>query len=461
MKNILKYFSLTILTGLVLAGCQKVEDLPFYNSGTASQLTASTSTVNVTADNVTQNLVTLSWTNPQFATDTSNYKYVVEIAPKGTNFADPVKYTVMTAKYIDITGIDINNMLVKWGANYGVPTDLEVRVLSSYANNNDLKTSNVVDIKASAYAVPFTLSSSATGPFTPTPQTKDDILTTLNWTVPDYGTSTVTYSLQYAKSGTNFASVTTINIDTDSLQKSLTAMQLYQMANNTGITLNTTGSIDVRIAATVKGSGQMSYSNTIVLQVKPIEMILYWYVPGGYQGWDPTTAPAIGSDDGSAYEGYIYAPEQNYGFHFTTDRSWAHEYGDDGTASGKLAAGSKNIMWPANPGYYLVKVNTTEMTYSLTQITTWGVIGDATPGGWDTSTPLTYDATNKVWKATVTFSGTGGWKFRANNGWDINLGASGTTYLKYGGDNVASPSAGVHTVTLDLNNPLRYTYTVQ
>ncbi len=486
MKNFLSYIFIGSVFVMGLMACHKAEDLPYYETGNASQLSASTATINVTEANALQDLVTFNWTDPGFATDTSNYKYVVEIAPKGTNFANPVSYTVNTAKSLSVTGTDINNMLIKWGANYGAATDLEVRVKSSYANNNDMKISEVINIKASAYAVPFTLSATATGPFAPTPQTKDDILTTLSWTAPDYGSSTITYSLEYVKTGTGFASPNVITLQVpDSLQKSLTAMELYQMANTAAIALNTTGSVDVRVKATVNGTGQVSYSNPETLMISPVEMTLYLYVAGGFQsaepykkhlpadnnwGWDPATAPKLASTDGVNYEGYIWVPaDVDRGFKFVKGPDWS--YGDNGGSSGQTITvdgknytggylnSGDNLMWPSTGKYYLVKVNMNDKSWYVFE-TTWGLIGAATPGGWDNSSPMTYDITLGQfgkWKAATTFT-SGEFKFRANNGWDINLG--GSTNLTYGGSNITI-SAGTKTVLLDLSDPLKYTYTIQ
>ncbi|MFV0606194.1 MAG: SusE domain-containing protein, partial [Niabella sp.] len=310
MKNIYKYFSLAFLGMLVLASCQKAENLPYYESGTGTDVTLSTSSVTISAANLASNIVTFSWANPGFATDTANYKYVVEIAPSGTNFANPYRITKKGggAGSSVITGAELNNALVAWGKAFGAATPLEVRLKSSYANNNDMKVSPVVTLTATAYAIPITLAATSTGTFAPTVTTKDNIFTKLSWNAPDYGTATIGYTLEYALAGNNFATVKTITIATDSLQKSLTGMELYQMANNVGIALGTTGSVDVRVKAMVSGTGQVSYSTTQTLKISPVEMIVYWYVPGGYQGWDPTTAPAIASADGSSFEGYIYAP---------------------------------------------------------------------------------------------------------------------------------------------------------
>ena len=114
-------------------------------------------------------------------------------------------------------------------------------------------------------------------------------------------------------------------------------------------------------------------------------------------------------------------------------------------------------------GYYLIKADTETLTYTTTAISTWGIIGDATPGSWDSSTAMTYDKTTKLWSVTVDLTAKN-FKFRANNGWDINLGdikptADGQS-LEYGGADIPVASAGNYTITLDLSSPRDYKYTI-
>lgn len=475
MQNFLKYFSSALIAVLAFASCQKADSLPFYESGKGSDLSLSTNTVTLSAANAAQNVVTFSWTDPGFATDTSNYKYVVEIAPKGTNFAKAGALTQIGGSSLSISGTQLNNMLVAWGIPFSTPTDFDVRLKASYANNNDMKTTPVTGLKVSSYPVAFTLSATATGPFSPTPLNKDNLFTKLSWSVPNYGSSTVSFAIEYAKAGTNFANPTIITLAKDSVTKSLTGMDLFQMANTAGIPLNTTGSVEARVKATVNGTNQVSYSNIQSLSISPVEMTLYMYLPGDYQsqspykeklpagntwGWDPATAPRIASSDGVNYEGYIWVPAGGSGeFKMNIAPDWDHtNYGGTSTSTGGvLDASGGNLKWPATGAYYLVKVNMTTKAWTATK-TDWGIIGAATPGGWGGSTPMTYDPAAAKWKITTTLTD-GEFKFRANDGWDINLGGSPSN-LTYGGGNI-STTGGTKTILLDLSTPLKYTFSIQ
>jgi len=52
------------------------------------------------------------------------------------------------------TGKELNNMLLGKGYAFGVPVDMDVRVTSSYVNNNESIRSNVLKVKMTAYKIP-------------------------------------------------------------------------------------------------------------------------------------------------------------------------------------------------------------------------------------------------------------------------------------------------------------------
>ena len=82
------------------------------------------------------------------------------------------------------------------------------------------------------------------------------------------------------------------------------------------------------------------------------------------------------------------------------------------------------------------------MTYKLTPITTIGIVGPAQPGGWDADTDMTFNKETHAWEATVTLAADE-FKFRANDGWDINWGES-VDDLKQNGANLRINEAGTY-----------------
>lgn len=183
------------------------------------------------------------------------------------------------------------------------------------------------------------------------------------------------------------------------------------------------------------------------------------YVPGGYQGWDPsnTTTVLKSVASNNKFEGYLNFPDANTEFKFCVNPDWSVNYGDNGN-DGTLDPDGANIQ-AADAGYYKINVDLDAMTYTKVK-TTWGVIGSATAGGWDSDQPMTYDATTGEWVIFVDLT-VGEMKFRANGEWAINYGDNGGDgILEADGANIGIPAAGNYKVTMKLGAP-DYTYKVE
>ncbi|MCB0645626.1 MAG: RagB/SusD family nutrient uptake outer membrane protein [Saprospiraceae bacterium] len=182
-------------------------------------------------------------------------------------------------------------------------------------------------------------------------------------------------------------------------------------------------------------------------------------VPGAYQDWNPanpnTVLRSLNSDN--VYEGYVYISDASKNeFKFTLNGGWDENYGDTG-ADGTLEPGGDNIKVSA-AGYYRVVVNLNDKTYSVTPAQ-WGLIGDATPNGWDSDQNMTYDAAEGVWKIQLVLK-KGEVKFRLNDDWGVNLGDDGKDgLLENNGANIEIPSAGNYLIKLYAGAP-DYTFSI-
>ena len=86
------------------------------------------------------------------------------------------------------------------------------------------------------------------------------------------------------------------------------------------------------------------------------------------------------------------------------------------------------------------------------------LIGDF--NGWAASEPMTPSDDNLTWKATVTMSAGNAWKFRMNNGWDINLGGNLQNLTGFGNPaNLVCDADGTYEITLYLGT-IPYTATM-
>ena len=213
---------------------------------------------------------------------------------------------------------------------------------------------------------------------------------TLTWNAADFGVPTaITYKVEFALSGTDFADAFLAGSTTNTnLTWNIT--EFNGAVIGAGLSPFVEGSLDIRIIATVgELASTPQISDIITVLITPFTTDLPKIaVPGNHQGWDPPTAPqlaasAFGETD---YEGYVWldgeykfvAPNNTGGF-FWGNTDW----GDDGTFTGILVDkdGEDNCKQDV-AGYYLVKANKGELTYS-TQLTNWGLIGPAHPDSWD------------------------------------------------------------------------------
>lgn len=154
----MKYLS-KLLLGLtvVLAffACEKkVAPLPFYGNGIAPVLTASATSVASTATDSNNVALTLNWTYPKYATDSSNVIYTIEIDSSGRNFSHAVTFVIADSLTTSFTAKVLNSILLGWGFAFNKPYNVDIHVISSYANNNERISSNTLTIQMTPYVTP-------------------------------------------------------------------------------------------------------------------------------------------------------------------------------------------------------------------------------------------------------------------------------------------------------------------
>ncbi len=115
---------------------------------------------------------------------------------------------------------------------------------------------------------------------------------------------------------------------------------------------------------------------------------------------------------------------------FRADDSWDNNWGVASYPSGYGIGGGPNINIPVS-GTYFVWFNDAsgEFFFGPSSMSTpygdVGILGDALPGGWDSDSNLIKDPSNPYkWSGTLAIAD-GEAKFRADDSWDVNWGASG------------------------------------
>ena len=182
-------------------------------------------------------------------------------------------------------------------------------------------------------------------------------------------------------------------------------------------------------------------------KIEKLNFAEFIYVPGNHQGWAPDKAPALQSPNfDGVYVGYTYL---NGNFKFTKERNWNAEYNfnDFATKDAIFFNNDGSNINISEEGFYQIKADVASSNLSAVK-TTWGIIGPAQAGGWDTDTDMTWNAADESWTATVELAADE-FKFRANDAWAINVGGSLDNLTQDGG-NIKVAEAGTYEVKLFL-----------
>lgn len=154
MKLIKTIILFTTGLSLFLTACDKADDLQLYGAGIRPTLAASATIIAPLPADSNKVALTLTWTDAMHATSVANVKYTVEIDSAGKNFSNPALKVVTGALSTTFTGKDLNTILLGKGYAINSTVSLDVRVTSSYANNNEKLSTDIIRIKYTIYKVP-------------------------------------------------------------------------------------------------------------------------------------------------------------------------------------------------------------------------------------------------------------------------------------------------------------------
>lgn len=200
---------------------------------------------------------------------------------------------------------------------------------------------------------------------------------------------------------------------------------------------------------------------TMTYEITPLNFEEFIYVPGNAQkyntsapgmpewGWTPELAPALRSANfDGIYVGYAYMDGE---FKFTKERNWNAEYNYDSfTTYGSMFTGQAGTGGNINctePGYYRLVADVANGSLNATKVT-WGLVGPATPAGWDAGSyvVMDYNMADDCWEITTALNADE-FKFTTNGTWDINMGGD-INDLQENGPNLRISEAGTYTIKL-------------
>ena len=168
------------------------------------------------------------------------------------------------------------------------------------------------------------------------------------------------------------------------------------------------------------------------------------YLPGSHNGWGWTTS--LSGDGEGKYEGFANTGGE-WGFKVTSGPGWSGdgytEWGLDsvlssgnGTTVYSIKQGGGNIAEGSDIVYGRVTVDLAELTVTVDEITSVGVIGSFSDNSWSSDKyPMEYNADSDSWvvKDVEIIKGVQ-WKFRMNEAWTINLGGDLNDLYQDGGN---------------------------
>lgn len=276
----------------------------------------------------------------------------------------------------------------------------------------------------------------------------------IKWTPADYGLKAI---VNYDVTLTNDANAKTVLLgQTGATSLKFTNGQMNAMMAKVGAYPKQTCNFTIKLTSKAYDLTADSASNSISFKATLSDPnAVDWkfaYVAVGYPDWDYTNAYKLGDPDGDGiYEGYVY---------FDADEvSYAVVDGSD--VSHVLAKNQK----VAKKGFYGIKVDA-DGKVKQTEPLVWGMIGDATPGGWSKDTQMDYDVTTRLWTTTTTLLEKE-FKFRSNNSWDSDnygavLGKESELEgeLVAGGTNFKVLKSSPYVITLNLTNAGKYSYSM-
>ena len=462
MKKILTTLSIVLIVVYFFNACTKVDSLPYYDKGNAITLTASKTTVAPTPADTANAVIGFSWTNPNYASDSTTYKYIVEIDSTGRNFTKSVSKIVIGKLNTTFTGKELNAILLNYGFSLGVAYTIDVRVTSSYGNNNERYYSNIAKISVTPYADPSLLTTAQTS-VTCALATASTSSNTFSWNASFNGyTGAITYTLQYDSATRAWTSPKEIAVGA-SLSKALTQFEMNETALNSGIPGGNLGKVQYRLKA-VTAQGAITYSNVVSVSIQSYFPLLRMYMPGNYQtsqnagtDWTVSNAPEMVRDlrtgaFNNIYYTYCYLPA-GAEFKITQGRDWAVAYGpstNTTNASGDLATPGNNFKI-TTAGVYRISIDRSTMKYDV-RLGRMGFVGAAVPGvNWIPATTFTDINSQMGLVRRDQFIGvndftTGPWKMIDNNAWNNSnvdifnnrgygaTGASGTAMEINGGN---------------------------
>ncbi len=233
-----------------------------------------------------------------------------------------------------------------------------------------------------------------------------NVMESYSWSAADFGfPAAITYTLQFAESGKNFASPVNVVV-TSSLGYALKVGELNQQLLARSYGAGTQVQMEGRVKASVGDYAPAQYSPVFKFSVIPFDVKLpplYLLGDATIDGWDNKTDQAMPFWSVGVY-GIVTPLKPNASIKvIKTQGAWAPQWGQaSGTWEGgtlayrptETVADPAAIPSPPTAGDYLVVVNIDALTYSVTAMPdAVYLVGDGCTAGWTPTAGLPFTKT--------------------------------------------------------------------
>ena len=285
----------------------------------------------------------------------------------------------------------------------------------------------------------------------------DDLLSKAIWTAADFGYQAgITYTVQIDEVGKDFAEAINLGSVNKLESDDITVGRLNNILLAKGLPFGFNNELEVRVCASISDEVETLCSAGVPIVVNPYQAEVIYpklTVPGDYQDWNPSDEnfAVYSRKSDEIYTGFIYFQIDPAMYKFAQGLSWDLNWGDIDPADGVLdfAGVGNDITTTEGVGLYYLTCDLNTLTHENMK-TDWGVLGDATSGGWNDDTDFAWDETKGGLTVTLDLSA-GEIKFRANDADDLNFGDNFTNgTLEFDGDNIPITEAGNYTIDLYL-----------
>lgn len=277
-----------------------------------------------------------------------------------------------------------------------------------------------------------------------------DVIKLINVVLPE-GVSSESYNVKLTAEDANYEDYNITadangNVSVGDLQRATTEMFNIMAVERI---FNAVVSTDVLVKGKEGLASVRMASEPLIIKVIPKtpQFNPFVYFIGATDGWSASDQ-RLSSDTGDGkYTGFIFIADPNgWGLEFKFQKI-AGDWGDNSqlnsnnmnSVTGDFEKTGDNFKAIAGEGIYFVELDLSAGTLKGTRIYNMNLVGDF--NGWnagDDAQQMTWDSDNYCYIITGAGVTANGWKFTANNSWDINLGGDALNNLVANGANITA-----------------------